>query len=231
MLRSSFLKNWCRASVKKAVCAVTLPLYPTLLLCLALLVTFVSSCLPLNTYSGPPFTPAAVTYNAIEDTPAGRVELSRRMMIASTECLNASMEAATAQFMGSAEGLAAAGAKMLSGCRAKQECLRDYFLSMASGKIDPEKDPDRRDDILQLEQELLNEDLIMAESWGADRRAVGRIYYDYARTSLAALSKFRARGAKDTDPGIPEIYNSVVQNMQAAQYRGIAEAAAYLRSH
>ncbi len=220
MLRSSFLKNWCRASVKKAVCAVTLPFYPTLLLCPVLFVTFVSSCLPLNTYSGPP-----VTFNSIEDTPAGRVELSRRITAACVECVDARQQAAIAQFMNSAEELAAAGAKMLSGCRAKQECVRDYALSMAWGKIAPEEDSTREID--RLEQELLNEDLIRAENWGVDRRAVGRIYYDHARICLALLSKYRARGLKDTDPGMPEIYNAAVQNMRAAQSRGIVEAAAY----
>ncbi len=195
-----------------------------LLLCLTLLVTSVSGCAPLNTYSGRPFTPAAVTYNSIE-TPADKRAHSLRAAEAfelSSKGLGLLVNALESS---SVERLVYGGKVLLSGCRALQECYKDYALSMVSGKIDLKKDSYLGDHL----EETMIRDLVRAEQCGADKRAIGRIYYDHARIYLAAISTLRARGVKDTD--MVGLYNVVIQNMRAARDRGIAEAAAYLRSH
>jgi len=151
--------------------------------------------------------------------------------MASMKCLDICSEAAIAEFMGSTEQLAAAGTKMLPACQAELECVRDGLLSMPWNKITQKNDPSLYNKIVELEKELICVHLIKAEQWGADRRAVGRIYYDYARIILTGISMLRTRGIKDTHPQLVKFHYVVVKNMQQAQARGIAEADAYLRTH
>lgn len=172
-----------------------------LLPCLALLVASVSSCVPLNTYSGPPFTPAAVTYNSI-DTPADRSAYITRV-------LNACK-------LGS-EGY------LLESAQALHKCVTDVLLTWASGKVDKDLWKNGK----ELES-LMYESLAEAEEQGANRTAVGRVYYDHARTYLTCSSTLRAQGYVDL---ATMAHNDAIRIMRRARAKGIAEAAAYLRTH
>ncbi len=201
-----------------------------LLLCLALLVASVSSCAPLNTYSGRPFTPAAVRYNSI-DTTADRAAFLKRSANINELKIRAADLAIKAIDSSSAETLAAAGAMLLSACQAELELVRDGSLSLAAGKIDPKKDSNLANYIAKKEQRLLHEDLILAEKIGADTRALGKIYYDYARLCLTMIHMAHTSGIKDSEPFMVTLHNDLIICMRKAQARGIAEAAAYLRTH
>lgn len=194
-----------------------------LLLCLTLLVTSVSGCAPLNTYSGRPFTPAAVTYNSIE-TPADRrdfdlrVENAFKLTVKGYDLLKDALES------NSAGTLVYAREVLLSAARALSESARDGALHMASGKIFDKNFAKQSNDCENWMCIILNR----VETIGADRTAVGKIYYDYARVALACSSVLRARGREDI---AVQCRNDAIQYMRAAQSRGIAEAAAYLRTH
>ena len=193
-----------------------------LLPCLALLVASVSSCAPLNTYSGRPFTPAAVTYNSIDTTADLRAFWLRGANACQLEVRAAELAIKAAE-SSSAETLAAAGEMYLSAARACQEWLADGALNVISGK----KLPAISKELGKMEDSMYD-DLIRAERYGANRTAVGRAYYDYARIGLACSSAQRARGREDK---AALFRNDALRDMRRAQARGIAEAAAYLRTH